>query len=130
MDQQQKKTILVVEDNMVYQRALTEKLESEGFAVLSAIDGEEGLSIAIKEHPNLILLDLAMPKMDGMTMLRRLRDHNEWGKTVPVFILTALSSADEQRNRDIAELEPTYFLNKSNITPSSLIKKIQDRLGL
>ncbi len=129
---QDAKSILVVEvveDEPAYQRALTEKLSREGFNVLNAKNGEEGLALALEKKPDLILLDLVMPKMDGMTMLRNLRAHNNWGKTVPVFILTNLSAADERRNKDITELEPTYYLEKMNTRIDELVLKIRDRLS-
>ncbi len=129
---QDAKSILVVEvveDEPAYQRALTEKLSREGFSVLNAKNGEEGLAIALEKKPDLILLDLVMPKMDGMTMLRNLRAVNAWGKTVPVFILTNLSATDERRNKDITELEPTYYLEKMNTRIDELVLKIRDRLS-
>ena len=63
------KRILVVEDNPALSKALVDKLTNEGFAVLHARDGEEGFNMALSEKPDLILLDLVMPKVDGTTML-------------------------------------------------------------
>lgn len=58
----------------------------EEFHALGAKDGEEGLELALKEKPDLILLDVIMPKMDGMTMMKKLRKDN-WGKKVPIILL-------------------------------------------
>ena len=74
-----KKTILIVEDEPVYQEALVNKFNIEGFDTLTAENGEEGLSIALEKHPDLILLDLQMPKMDGIEMAKKLRQ-DEWEK--------------------------------------------------
>lgn len=125
-----KKTILIVDDEALYRRPLAVKLEKNNFNVLEAADGEEGLSIAVENKPNLILLDLKMPKMDGMTMFRKLRDYNEYGKSVPVFLLTVLPSSDDQRMKDVSELDPTYYLEKTEHTIDEVIEKILDRLKM
>ena len=84
-----KKTILVVEDEKPMLRALVEKLSEEGFNVLQAEDGETALSIATSKIPDLILLDIILPKMDGMTMLKELRKDKK-GSQIPVILLTNL----------------------------------------
>jgi len=121
--------ILVVEDEDILAKTMKEKLVSEGFEVEIAYDGLEGFSLAVEKHPDLILLDILLPKMDGMSVLRRLRG-DEWGKTVPVIILTNLSSADEKRNRDITELEPSYFFVKTDKSLEEIVEKVKDRLGI
>ncbi len=125
-----KKIILITEDEKSLRNALHVKLISEGFDVIEARDGEEGLEKSLKEHPDLILLDLVMPKMDGMTMLKKLRTGEEWGKLVPVIILTNLSSADEVRNKDITELEPTYYFLKTDKKIEEIVEAIKDKLGM
>lgn len=81
-------TILVIEDSSLLRAVLRDTLEIAHFHILEAPDGKEGLDIAFREHPNLIMLDLIMPVMDGMTMYNLLRK-DEWGAHVPVIILTA-----------------------------------------
>ena len=88
------KIILVVEDVSFLQKAMKEVLTDAGFEVHTAGNGEEGLKKALKKHPDLILLDIIMPKMDGMAMLRELR-MDPWGKSVPVIILTNLNSKEK-----------------------------------
>lgn len=122
-----KKRILIIEDEMPLRGALREFLIREGFAVLEAENGEKGLEIATREHPDLILLDIVMPHMDGMTMLSFLRK-DAWGKTVPVIILTNLSATDEKRNSDITELLPSFYLIKSDWKLEDLLEKIQECL--
>ncbi len=124
-----KKIILVTEDDRALRSALDLKLEKKGFTVLEAGDGEEGLILALVEHPDLILLDLTLPKMDGMTMLKKLRE-DLWGKNVPVIILTNLPSNDEDRNRDITKLEPTYYFMKVDKSMEEIVDAIKERLGL
>lgn len=122
-----KKIILITEDEKSLRNALHDKLIKAGLNVLEAKDGVEGLEISLNEHPDLILLDIAMPKLDGMSMLRELRK-DSWGKTVPVIIMTNLPSEDEKRNKDITELEPTYYLIKTDKSAGEIIEKIKERL--
>lgn len=125
-----KKTILIVEDELAYQQLLKDRLIKEGFNVLQAHNGEDGLAMALDKHPDLMLLDVVMPKLNGMELLRRLREDEKWGKSVPVFILTNLSSDDEQRINDVTELLPTYYLEKTKASLADIIEKIKDRLGI
>jgi DNA-binding response OmpR family regulator len=85
--------ILVVEDEKKVARALREGLEAEGYAVSIAADGEEGLRLAGKDAFDLILLDLALPRRDGIDVLASLRKHDNM---VPVFILTARDAVEDR----------------------------------
>ena len=82
------KTILIVEDESDLLETITDVFKEQGYEVFTATDGETGLEKAIKIKPNVILLDLVMPKVGGVEMLRRLRDH-EWGASASVVVLTA-----------------------------------------
>lgn len=128
MDDSKKKILLIVEDEGPQLKVLTDEFIREGFFVLQAKNGQEGFKVALKEHPDLILLDHLMPKMDGMTMLKQLRKENSWGKTVPVIILTNLSPNEDDTNQAIAENEPAYYLTKSDETLSELLEKVQEVL--
>lgn len=123
-----KKLLLIIEDEIIAVKIMVEKLVSEGFDVIEAYDGLQGLKMAESEHPDLILLDLLMPNMDGMTMLKELRK-DDWGKKVPVVILTNLSSSDEQRFKDIVKLEPTYYFEKANKSMEEVIDKVKEKMG-
>jgi len=128
----QSKKILVieeVEDEKSLRDVLHDSFSLEGFSVLEAKDGEEGLATALSEHPDIILLDIVLPKMDGLTMMKKLREANEWGKHVPIILLTNLSADDDKINQAIAENEPAYYLVKSNYTMSDLVEKIRERLS-
>lgn len=118
-----KKTILVVEDEPSYQHTLAEKLGMEGFAILAAKDGEEGLAIALEKHPDLILLDLKMPKMDGIEMARRLRQ-DEWGKKAKVIILT--NTSDMTKTDQALENEIFQYLVKTDIKLEDLVEKVKN----
>lgn len=124
------KKILIVEDEDSLRNALRDKLTREDFQVLEAKNGQEGLAAAIREHPDLILLDIIMPIMDGMTMLKKLRTENEWGKSAPVIILTNLTSDSNQIINDVTVLEPSFYLVKSDWKLEDLMKKIKEVLVL
>lgn len=79
--------VLIVDDDVKLLDVLSTKFEQSGYVTFTAKDGLEGLEIAFKEHPDLILLDLRMPRLDGEGFLKKLRD-NPWGKDVPVIVLT------------------------------------------
>ncbi len=129
MNAPENKKLLVIEDDNSLRNVLHEKLVLENFTVIEARDGEEGLSVALQQHPDLILLDIIMPKMDGISMMKKLRVTDEWGKHVPVILLTNISAEDEKLNQAIAEDEPAYYLVKSNWTIHDLIEKIRERLS-
>ena len=87
-----KPRILIVDDEPDLLTVLTFGLEAEGFAVLQATDGEQGLALARQALPDLIVLDLMLPRMDGLTLCNKLRDA---GNNTPVLMLTALDSRDD-----------------------------------
>jgi len=91
------KKILIIDDEAVLVDLLRTKLTQQGFDAIDARDGDDGLQKALAEHPDLILLDIIMPKMDGITMLKKLRA-DAWGKDVPVIILTNLNTAEAVEN--------------------------------
>ena len=84
------KKVLIVEDEAPLRNAVSDILSFEGFDVFQAKNGQEGLETALKEHPDMILLDLMMPIMDGCTMYKRLKE-DAATKDIPVIIITARS---------------------------------------
>lgn len=124
-----KKKILIVEDEESIQRAISDSLTNQEFETILAKDGEEGLSIALKEHPDLVLLDILMPKMDGMIMLQKLRE-DEWGKTAPVIILTNVSPNANTVIESVLKNEPAYYLVKSDVKLEGIVEKIKEVLKI
>lgn len=119
------KVILVIEDEKIFQKLLTEALELEGFIVLSADNGKVGLEMALKHHPDAILLDIVMPVMGGLEMLEILRK-DQWGKKALVIALTNLS---EPKNKDsIKENKIHSYLVKSDWKLQELVKKLKKEL--
>ncbi len=129
MENNKKNTILVVEDEPVMLQTLVDNLVSEGFNVLQAKDGVEGLSLASKQHPDLILLDILLPQMDGLAMMQKLRSRDMWGKKVPIIILTNLSPDEDKIMKRVTEDEPAYYLVKTELNVSDIIEKIKERLN-
>ena len=121
------KKILIVDDETVLADLLSAKIGSEGFSVIVARDGEEGLEKALAEHPDLILMDIIMPKMDGITVLKKLRQ-DSWGKNAPVIILTNLNTAEAVED-SIASGAYDYLV-KIDYTLEDLVKIIKKRLGI
>lgn len=123
-----KRTVLIVEDEDFLKTALKVKLTSEGYESLTAADGKEGLQIALAQHPDIILLDIIMPIMDGMSMINKLRE-DPWGASVPVIFLTNKSPDDEKQINNILNSHPAYYLIKSNSPLEDVIVKIKEVLN-
>ena len=118
--------ILIVEDEAIQRLALQDFLTKKGFTVLEAADGLVGLDVALKEHPDVTLLDVRMPKMGGMTMMHKLRE-DEWGKNASIIILTNYDANDElllQMTKDL----PSYYLVKALSSLESILEKINEVL--
>jgi DNA-binding response OmpR family regulator len=125
MDNQPKK-ILVVDDEQDLRDALRTSLEGAGFEVIEAVDGEEGLKKAEEAHPDLILLDITMPKMNGHQVLNRLRQ-TPWGLHIHVLILT---NADDPLN--IAKgvgLHSDDYIIKAQTSLEEIIVKVKQHLA-
>ena len=118
-----KRTVLIVEDEGLLRELMSEKLQLEGFNTLEAMDGEEGLAMAIEKHPDLIILDLLMPKMGGMEVLRKLRE-DDYGRSIPVIIVSNLSS--QENIAEGAEKGAVEYLIKANFSLEEIINKIKE----
>jgi len=118
------KTILLVEDDEQLRRAISDKLADEGFRVREARDGEAGLMTALKEQPDLILLDLMLPKRDGISVLEELR-RDSWGQRAKVFIITVLNETDERRAR-AKTLHALEYIDKSNYQIEDVVQKVRE----
>ncbi len=81
------KTVLIVDDDPLILKMRVDRLIQEGYNVLQGTNGEEGLAIALEKHPDVIVLDIVMPIMDGLTALKKIRE-DSWGKDAPVMILS------------------------------------------
>ena len=121
------KKILVVEDEQSYRNLLHSELSAKGYLTIDAKDGKEGYEKAIAIQPDLIILDLLMPGVDGISMLEALRKDKN-GKTMNVIILTNLE-LDSQVMERVLNAKPLFYYVKSDITPSVLVAKIDEEFA-
>ena len=120
------KKILIIEDELAYVNLLRDRLEAK-YKILEAHNGEKGLELAIKNKPDLILLDIRMPIMDGMTMLGKLRK-DAYGKNAKVILLTNLEASDTILKQVVRDL-PVYYFVKSDVKLDDLLDKIEELLA-
>ena len=123
----QKHTVLLVEDEEAMALPLSETLKRAGYEVYMAGDGQAGLKLALEKHPDIILTDLRMPRMDGMEMIREIRK-DAWGKNAEVIILTNVSDVTTLGE---AMSEGTYFyMIKSDSSMQDILEKVKSRLKI
>jgi DNA-binding response OmpR family regulator len=115
------KKILIIEDESALQKTLGEILSQQGYEVLSALNGEVGLKLAQSKKPDLILLDLILPKIHGFDVLKKIKDNPET-KEIPVIVLTNLESIKDIKTA--LELGATTYLVKANYSLKELMIKI------
>lgn len=122
-----KRKILIAEDDPSLRKVLLKKLESSGYKVLEASDGEMAINLALEEKPDLVILDELMPKFTGTGVVKRIRGDDDWGSKVPVFILTNI---DEGTNtyEQVKDLANKYFI-KSDTSLDVIIKEIESTLA-
>ena len=121
-----KTKILLIEDEEMLANMYEVKFQNEGFDITKALDGEEGLKKAKEIIPDLILLDIIMPKMDGFSVLKALKEDPKT-KNAPVILLTNLGQEE-----DIArgkEMGSVGYLVKANITPAEVVEQVKKQLA-
>jgi len=116
-----KKRVLIVEDAADLREAIVEALTIYNYDVLTARDGQEGLTVALREKPDLIVLDLMMPKMGGQETLEKLRQ-DPWGKDVRVLILTSLD--DVQNIGGAHEKGITDYIIKTDASLADIVREV------
>ncbi|MBC7943563.1 response regulator [Candidatus Saccharibacteria bacterium] len=121
-----RETILIVEDEVSLLNILQDKLTREGFNVLAAKNGKEGLDVALSEHPDLILLDIDLPVMDGVTTLQGIRA-DPWGKIARVIMLT--NSNDYKSVADTLALGSYDYLVKSDWKLDDLMTIVHEKFS-
>ena len=119
------KKILIVEDDKQLKSALKDKFEGENFSVVTASDGEEGLEMTKKENPDLILIDILLPKIDGISMAKEIKKLNLGTKMI---FLTNLG--DMQHIADASDAAFSDYLVKSDWDIDDIVKKVKERLDI
>lgn len=114
--------ILIIEDDKFLRELISQKLLKEGYDIVEAIDGEEGLKKVKEEKPNLILLDLILPGMDGFAVLAEIKDDVNLAQ-IPVIILSNLGQREDIEKG--LKLGAVDYLIKAHFTPAEIIEKIR-----
>ena len=126
-DNKNQKNVLLVEDDVFLAGIYKKKFEVEGFKIIVADNGEKGLSEARKKLPDMILLDILLPKMDGFAVLKELKkDVNT--KDIPVILLTNLGQKDDVEKG--IEMGAKDYLIKIHFKPSEVVDKVRKILGM
>jgi DNA-binding response OmpR family regulator len=119
--------VLIVEDEAAMRAALVDKFKKEKtLSVVEAEDGEAGYNMAAREKPDVILLDLVMPKMDGMSMAKKLRE-DKWGKDVMIMFLTNMT--DPALVAEAARVGVYDFLVKTDWRLDDVVSLVKDKLA-
>lgn len=118
--------IAIVEDDQSISQMYRIKFEAEGYGVETAENGKLGLELVEKMRPNILLLDLMMPVMDGEEMLTKLRA-TDWGKDIKVIVLT--NRGEQEIPPKIKELGVTAVILKANMTPRQVAELVKSKLG-
>ncbi len=119
------KKILIVEDDKFLRELIARKLRNEGYEVLEAVDGEEGLKKIKEIKPDLILLDLILPGIDGFEVLAKKKEDPQIEK-IPVMLLSNLGQREDvERGLRLGAVD---YLVKANFTPQEIIEKVKNLL--
>lgn len=121
------KKLLIVEDEPVLNKALQDFLSAEGFDVVTAVDGEEGIRKAHSEMPDLVLLDIILPKKDGYEVIKEIKN-DEKTRNIPIILLTNLGSINDVEKA--LELGATTYLVKADYKMEEVTQKIKAVLGI
>lgn len=124
----EKVRVLLVEDDLTLAEMYRQKFTMVNCDFLLANDGEEGLRKALQVHPDILLLDLALPKMNGLSVMQELRK-DPWGNTLPIIILTNFNPSDEILDQ-VVKNQPAYYLLKANTVPDDVVEKVKDVLHI
>ena len=119
--------IAIIEDDPVINQMYRMKFEADNFEVQLADNGERGVAMVESFKPDIILLDLQMPHMDGTEALTEIRSHG-WGKNIPVIILTNLG--EEEAPKSLRALGIHSYIVKADLTPRQVVGRVKEALGL
>ncbi len=118
--------IAIIEDDGVIRQMYRMKFEGEGFEVEVAENGRDGVALVQHMKPDIILLDMHMPEMDGSTALTKIRAE-KWGKDIPVIVLTNLG--EEESPKSLRALGISGYIVKADFTPRQVVARVKDALN-
>lgn len=120
------KKILIIEDDNFLRELIADKLTQQGFQVIEAIDGQEGLDICQEQKPDLIILDLILPTIDGFEVLKIIKQDPQLS-SIPVLILSNLGRPNEIKKG--LDLGAKDYMVKSNFTLSEILNKVTETIS-
>ncbi len=120
------KKVLIIEDDVSISNMYQMKLKQQGYTVIVADNGSDGLEVAKKEKPDLILLDVILPQLDGFSVLEELKKSKDTAK-IPVLMLTNLSTNEDQEKAQ--KLGADNYLVKASLTPTEVGATVEKFLG-
>ena len=120
-----KQKVCIVEDDPMIQEMYKLKLEENGFEVFLASDGEEGLNLIGKEVPDIALVDISLPQMNGIDLMRNLKGDKDLSR-IPLVVITNLN--DEKTLKDAGDLDVKFYLVKSLFTPKDVVRIVKEVL--
>ncbi len=126
MEKSNKSNILIIEDDAYISDMYKIKMEAEGFEVDVATDGEIGSNSILKKKPDLVLLDIVMPKMDGFGVLQKIRKNPDF-KDMPIIMLTNLGQRESVKKGLM--LGADGYIIKAHFTPSEVVEKVKEFLN-
>ncbi len=116
------KRILIVDDEPDIREAMAEAVSQAGFTVMTAENGMVGLQMALTEHPDLVLLDLVMPIMNGHEVLRKMRE-DSWGRNAKVLVLTSMDDATSVANAHSGDIND--YIIKAHASLEEIVKHVR-----
>lgn len=119
--------IAIIEDDPVISQMYRMKFESDGFDVQLANNGVRGVALVESFKPDIMLLDIQMPEMDGATALAHIRKE-AWGKDIPAIILTNLG--EEEAPKELRALGIHSYIVKAELTPRQVVGRVKQALGI
>ena len=116
---------MLAEDDIILAELYTERLKQEGFNVLHAADGEAALKFVKEDHPALVILDIMMPKMNGLDVLKQMKE-DPATKNIPIIVVTALVQEIEKISKMMTQADA--YIVKSEVLPGEIIEQVKKRL--
>jgi len=123
--EEDKQTVLVVDDDADVRTIVARMLERSGFRTRTAADGQEAFRLIMDDRPDLLILDLMMPNLDGFQLVRLLRQRR-WTQTIPLLVLTALDLTEGEKT--LLRLGPTRHLTKGPAIQDEIVARVRELL--
>jgi CheY-like chemotaxis protein len=121
--------ILIAEDDATMRKILSNKFENANYNVVVASDGKEALDLAFEKKPEVILLDIFMPKMNGWEVMENLRKDGAYGRHVKIIVFTNSDADNDDDLEKIERFKPTFFIRKIDFSLEALVEKVEEVLN-